>query len=109
MRKSDALNALGALSHSTRLDIFKLLLRAGNDGLPAGTIAAGVHMQQQNALSTHLITMIHAGLVKRRRDGGNVRYLANDACLGSLLQFLLDDDELRDMSEAGELTNSIAC
>ncbi len=53
MDKSNALEALSALAHETRLDVFRSLVKAGPDGLPAGEIAVSQNVVQ-NTMSSHL-------------------------------------------------------
>ena len=63
-----AVEALSALAHSSRLAVFRLLVRAGAEGVAAGDIAReiGAH---PSTLSTHLTILGHAGLVRSRREG----------------------------------------
>ncbi|WP_336297336.1 ArsR/SmtB family transcription factor [Sphingomonas sp. 7/4-4] len=71
-----AVEALSALAHGHRLAVFRLLVRAGADGLPAGEIAREVGVLP-NTLSTHLTILGHAELVHSRREGRSVIYSAN--------------------------------
>ena len=89
MDKSSSLAALAALGQETRLDIFRLLVRAGV-GVPAGEIAdrlGGV----QNTTSAHLKVLAQAGLVAATRDGRTVRYAADMTGFRDLLSFLMED------------------
>ena len=63
MDKSNALAAFTALSHNTRLDAFRLLIRAGAEGLAAGDIATALDVRQ-NTMSTNLSLLQGAGLVR---------------------------------------------
>jgi len=85
-----AVEALSALAHGHRLAVFRLLVRAGADGLPAGEIAREVGVLP-NTLSTHLTILSHAGLVQSRRDGRSVIYSANYDGMRDLLGFLVAD------------------
>ena len=76
MDKKSALSALAALGQDTRLEVFRLLVRAGADGLPAGEIASRLGTVQ-NTMSAHLKVLDHAGLVRAERDGRIVRYVAD--------------------------------
>ena len=90
MDKTNALSALQALSQDTRLDVFRLLMRAGPDGMAAGEIAATCGVRQ-NTMSTHLSILSQAGLVRAARDGLSVRYSANIDGITGLLGFLVRD------------------
>jgi ArsR family transcriptional regulator, arsenate/arsenite/antimonite-responsive transcriptional repressor len=85
-----AVEALSALAHGHRLAVFRLLVRAGADGLPAGEIAREVGVLP-NTLSTHLSILGHAGLVHSRREGRSVIYSANYDGMRDLLGFLVAD------------------
>lgn len=86
----DAVEALSALAHGHRLAVFRLLVRAGSKGLPAGEIAREVGVLP-NTLSTHLTILGHAGLVRSQRDGRSIIYSANYDGMGDLLGFLVAD------------------
>ena len=85
-----AVEALSALAHASRLAVFRLLVRAGADGLPAGEVAREVGALP-NTLSTHLTILGHAGLIQSRRDGRSVIYSANYDGMRDLLGFLVAD------------------
>jgi DNA-binding transcriptional ArsR family regulator len=85
-----AVEALSALAHGHRLAVFRLLVRAGADGVPAGEIAREVGVLP-NTLSTHLTILGHAGLVHSRREGRSVIYAANYDGMRDLLGFLVAD------------------
>jgi len=90
MLLSEAVEALSALAHGHRLAVFRLLVRAGADGVPAGEIAREIGVLP-NTLSTHLTILGHAGLVSSRREGRSVIYLANFDGMRDLLGFLVAD------------------
>ena len=90
MDKSSALNALAALGQDTRLEIFRLLVRTGAEGIPAGEIAARL-ANVQNTTSAHLKVLSHAGLVCAQREGRTIRYFADMTGLRDLLAFLMED------------------
>ncbi|UIJ46116.1 metalloregulator ArsR/SmtB family transcription factor [Sphingomonas cannabina] len=85
-----AVEALSALAHAHRLAVFRLLVRAGDEGLPAGEIAHEVGVVP-STLSSHLTILAHAGLVRSRRDGRSVIYSADLDGMRALLGFLLAD------------------
>jgi ArsR family transcriptional regulator len=90
MDKKPALSALAALGQETRLDVFRLLVQAGADGVPAGEIAARLGAFQ-NTMSAHLKILSHAGLVRTEREGRSVRYFADMTGFRDLLSYLMED------------------
>lgn len=90
MDTNEATEAFGALSHPGRVAIFRLLVAAGPEGLPAGVIAERMN-QKQNTTSVNLSVLDRAGLVSGQRDGRQVVYRANFPAIGNLVAFLLDD------------------
>lgn len=90
MQIPTAVDALSALAHASRLAVFRLLVRAGPDGLRAGDIAREVGALP-NTLSTHLAILAHAGLIRSRRDGRAILYSADYDGMRDLLGFLMDD------------------
>ena len=89
MNKPKALAAFQALSQDTRLDVFRLLMRSGPDGMAAGDIAqiCGV---RQNTMSSHLSLLAQAGLIASTRDGRTIRYHADLTGIQGLLAFLME-------------------
>lgn len=90
MDKQATLDALAALSQETRFDVFRLLVQAGPDGLPAGEIALRL-ATRQNTMSTHLATLARAGLVTATRDGRSIRYAANFCGMRAVIDNLMND------------------
>jgi len=90
MQIPTAVEALSALAHGHRLAVFRLLVRAGTDGLPAGEIAREVGVLP-NTLSTHLAILDHAGLIASRREGRSIIYSADYEGMRALLGFLVSD------------------
>lgn len=90
MDKKMALAALSALGQDTRLEAFRLLVRAGTGGVPAGEIAQSLGTIQ-NTMSAHLKVLDHAGLVRTERDGRVVRYVADMTGFRDLLAYLMED------------------
>ncbi len=90
MRTTTAVDALSALAHDGRLSIFKLLVRAGTDGVAAGVIARKLDMLP-NTLSASLTVLSNAGLVVSRREGRSIIYSADFAQMSKLLGFLMED------------------
>ena len=90
MEKLQAIEALSALSQETRLDVFRLLVQAGSDGLSAGEISARLSVRQ-NTMSTNLAILQRAGLLKSERRGRHVHYFADFHGMRGLLAFLMED------------------
>ena len=90
MEPNDAVAALSALAHPGRLSIFRLLVKAGEDGLPAGRIAADTG-SLPNTLSANLNILTAAGLTGSRREGRSIIYTANFEAMRGLLGFLMED------------------
>jgi ArsR family transcriptional regulator len=90
MDKLDALAAFAALSQPTRLDVFRLLMTAGNDGLLSGEIGERLGVKQ-NTMSANLAVLARSGLVRNEREGRNIRYFADLDGIRSLLGFLMED------------------
>lgn len=90
MQLPDAVEALSALAHVHRLAVFRLLVRAGADGVAAGEIAREVGVLP-NTLSTHLTILGHAGLIHSRREGRSIFYSADYEGMRDLLGFLVSD------------------
>jgi len=90
MDKIKAIAALSALGQDTRLEVFRLLVKAGPDGLPAGEIGTRLGAVQ-NTMSAHLKVLDHAGLIRAERDGRMIRYVADMTGLRDLLAYLMED------------------
>jgi len=90
MEMKDAVSALDGLAHETRLGVFRLLVKAGPDGLSAGEIAERLGALQ-NTMSSHLQKLNRAGLVASHRDGRHIIYSANFGALSGLILYLVDD------------------
>lgn len=90
MDKTMALIALGALAQDARLDIFRLLVQAGSEGLPAGQIAERLGLPA-NTLSFHLNQLRHAGLASFRRESRSLIYTAEYGAMNALLAYLTEN------------------
>ena len=90
MEKVDIIAALAALAQETRLDIFRLLVQAGPDGLPAGNIGERLGLPSAT-LSFHLNQLRHAGLVTFRRESRSLIYSAEIANMNALLAYLTEN------------------
>lgn len=87
---SVALDAFDALSQRTRLETLRLLVRAGETGLPAGDIAKALGVPH-NTMSAHLAVLYAAGLASSEREGRVIRYRARYDTLRDLIAFLMRD------------------
>lgn len=90
MDRTNALAAFTALSQGTRLDAFRLLIRAGRDGMAAGEIASALDVRQ-NTMSSNLSLLQGAGLIHSERQGRSIRYFADMDGVRGLLAFLMED------------------
>ena len=82
--------ALSALAHEARLAVFKLLVEAGQEGLPAGVIAEMLKIAP-SAHTFHLKELTHAGLLVQRPDGRRIHYSANFSSMNALIAYLTDN------------------
>lgn len=89
MKKQDAVAILAALAQDNRLDVFRLLVEAGPEGMPAGHIADSLKLQP-NALTFHLDRLRDANLVTARRDGRSMIYAARYEAMNALVAYLTD-------------------
>lgn len=90
MKKSAVISALGALAQETRLDIFRMLVQKGPEGLPAGEI--GTRLKQPSpTMSFHLNQLRFAGLVTSRRQSRSIIYRANFKAMNDLLGYLTEN------------------
>lgn len=90
MEKLAAVTALGALAHEGRLDVFRLLVRAGPDGMAAGEIARTTGAIQ-STLSANLNILSRSGLIVSQRSGRSIIYRAAYDQMRELLGFLMED------------------
>ncbi len=89
MEKQNALAALAALAQETRLDVFRVLVRAGKQGMPAGAIGEALGVPGAT-LSFHLKELKSAGVVGCRRAGRSLIYSPNFETMNALLRFLTE-------------------
>lgn len=87
METDEAVAALSALAHKTRLEVFRLLVRRGPSGLPAGQAATILGIPAPT-LSFHLKELRLAGMVRRRREGRSLVYSPDFDAMNSLVDFL---------------------
>jgi ArsR family transcriptional regulator, arsenate/arsenite/antimonite-responsive transcriptional repressor len=90
MEKTDAIAALAALAQDNRLDVFRLLVQAGPQGLAAGMVAARLSLAP-NTLSFHFDRLRQAGLVTVKREGRSLIYAARFETMNGLLAYLTEN------------------
>src|ERR1700751_5890085 len=90
MKKPDALAALAGLAQDNRLDIFRLLVEAGRDGMPAGAVAEALKLAP-NTLTFHFDRLRDAGLVTVRREGRSMIYAARYEAMNALIAYLTEN------------------
>jgi ArsR family transcriptional regulator, arsenate/arsenite/antimonite-responsive transcriptional repressor len=90
MEKSNAVAALAALAQDNRLDVFRLLVQAGPEGLPAGEIADALGIAP-NTLTFHFDRLRMAGLVSVQREGRSMIYAARFETMNALLGYLTEN------------------
>ena len=78
------------LAQDGRLAVFRLLVKAGPDGMAAGDIARKLKTQP-NTLSAQLLLLSNAGLIRARREGRSIIYAVDFDAMASLLVFLTED------------------
>jgi len=90
MESEQAIIALAALAQSTRLSVFRLLVKHEPEGLAAGDIA-DVLAVPQNTMSAHLAVLARAGLVMSERKSRSIIYRANLVTVQHLTSFMVED------------------
>jgi ArsR family transcriptional regulator len=90
MEKLDAVAGLAGLAQENRLDVFRLLVQAGPEGMPAGEIADTLGIAP-NTLTFHFDRLRMAGLVSVRREGRSMIYAARYETMNALLGYLTDN------------------
>lgn len=90
MDAAAAIAALGALAQEHRLALFRLLVQAGEDGMPAGAIADALGVPN-SSLSFHLAQLHRAGLVSQERRHRSLIYRADYAGMNALVGYLMEN------------------
>jgi ArsR family transcriptional regulator, arsenate/arsenite/antimonite-responsive transcriptional repressor len=90
MESEQAILAFAALAQSTRLSVFRLLVKHEPGGLAAGDIAKAIAVPQ-NTMSAHLAILARAGLVMNERQSRSIIYRANLATFQDLTSFMVED------------------
>lgn len=108
MENSKAVAVFAALSQPTRLDVVRLLVKAGSEGMLAGEIAAALNVRQ-NTMSANLAILLQSGIVRNQREGRSIRYFSDMEGLRALLAFLLEDCCGGNPALCQPLIDDIAC
>ena len=90
MEIRDAIESLAALAHNSRLEIFRLLVQKGPEGMAASAIAEKVGLPNAT-LSFHIKGLTHAGLVDARQDGRFIYYAANYSAMNDVVGYLTEN------------------
>jgi DNA-binding transcriptional ArsR family regulator len=90
VKTNDAIKSLAALAQGTRLDIYRLLVQKGPEGLAASAIAEKLDLPNAT-LSFHVKGLTQAGLVTSRQEGRFIYYAANYAAMDELVGFLTEN------------------
>src|ERR1700742_3037144 len=90
MEKTDAVAALAALAQDNRLDVFRLLVQAGPEGMTAGAVAEALDLAP-NTLTFHFDRLRMASLVTVQREGRSMIYAAQFDTMNALLGFLTEN------------------
>ncbi len=90
MEAKQAIAALGALAHDTRLAVYRLLVQRGPDGLSAGTIAQALELSP-SSLTFHLQQLTHAGLITQCRMSRQLIYATDFTVMNALMGYLTEN------------------
>jgi DNA-binding transcriptional ArsR family regulator len=90
MKASEVIGSLGALAHKHRLAIYRLLIKRGPEGLPAGVIGGRVGLSP-SSLTFHLQALHRAGLIQQLREGRQLFYSADFTAMNELVSYLTDE------------------
>ena len=90
MKPEAAIGALGALAQEHRLALFRLLVQAGDKGMPAGAIAEALEVPN-SSLSFHLAQLRNAGLILQERQHRSLIYRANYPAMNALVAYLMEN------------------
>ena len=87
MEQELAVKRLAELGHDTRMSVYRLLVRAGNNGLPVGEVQERLGVSAPT-LSHHIHRMMNAGLIRQERDGRTLYCFAELDALKDVVEFL---------------------
>jgi ArsR family transcriptional regulator, arsenate/arsenite/antimonite-responsive transcriptional repressor len=90
MAAESAVSMFAALAQETRLQAYQYLVKAGPEGLPAGSLSELLAIPH-NTLSFHLSHLSKAGVVDSRKEGRSIIYMANYKAVKNLIGFMVQD------------------
>lgn len=90
MDAKQSVAALAALAHETRLEVFRILVQRGPDGLSAGAIATELDLPP-SSLTFHLQQLTHAGLITQRRVSRQLIYATDFTAMNELMAYLTEN------------------
>ena len=90
MKTSEAIAALGSLAQETRLAVYRLLVKRGPEGMPAGEIGDELGVPA-SSLSFHLHQLMHAGLITQERRSRQLIYAARFDRMNALVAYLTEN------------------
>ena len=90
MEQTIAVRRLSALAQPNRLSVFRLLVKAGKGGMPAGEISRTLNIAP-NTLSAQLNVLSNAGLLRGIKDGRSIIYVVEFETMGELMVYLVED------------------
>ena len=90
MKAGQAVEALSALAQEHRLQLFRLLVQAGADGMAAGELARAIDIPN-SSLSFHLGHLQRSGLIEQRRAGRSLIYSADYRAMDLLVGYLTEN------------------
>lgn len=90
METSSAIKVLAALAQETRLEVFRLLVKAGVSGMAAGEISDTLGLPRPT-LSFHLKELVGSGVIDSTREGRSIRYFLDPEAMRDFLGFLSQD------------------
>ncbi|HEY0942074.1 MAG TPA: metalloregulator ArsR/SmtB family transcription factor [Steroidobacter sp.] len=90
MRSPEAVTALAALAHEHRLAVYRMLVEAGSEGLPAGEIATRLELAP-SSLTFHLQSLQRAGLISQQRRSRQLIYAADFDTMNDLVGYLTEN------------------
>lgn len=108
MKQNTAITVFESLSSGVRLDVYRLLVKQGPEGLVAGEIATALDVPPTN-LSFHLKTLTHAGLLDVMQEGRFQRYRANMPLMVDLIAYLTEECCSGQLEKCSEMASVSAC
>ena len=108
MNKEIATKVFESLASGIRLDVYRLLVRAGLEGMVAGQLASELAIAPNN-LSFHLKAMTHAGMVTVEQEGRFQRYRANIPLMLELIAYLTEECCAGVPGQCAEVADAKAC